>query len=299
MKTKVGLLIAAGLALIAGCGRAGYESARANPEAGYGGAPAPGMESEGIAHDNAVRTESKGADVPQATAAVYSQRQIIRTASLEVRVKKVDEAEKEALRLTREAGGFVESSSSSGLAGSYPRMDLAIRVPVGRFDDVLQAFSNLGVPMSKTITGEDVTAQLVDLEARLKTLSAQEETLREMLKSTRTVKDMLEVQGRLTDIRTQIEQIAAQRKNMAELAALSTIRLSLIQSSETALVAAKDQSWATEAWGQASSALMGALRKIGTAAIWLIVYSPIWLVALVLLKLAWKGLRRRTEDIAA
>jgi hypothetical protein len=234
-----------------------------------------------------------------ATPIVYSERQIIREASLEVRVRKMDEAEKEALRIAKQAGGFVESSSSTGLASSFPRTDLSIRVPVAKFDEVLESFSGLGIPLSKSISGEDVTAQLVDMEARLKTLTAQEDTLREMLKSTKTVKDMLEVQGRLTDVRTQIEQIAAQRKNMSELATLSTIRLSLVQSSETAPIAPKDQNWIGEAWAQASTALMGALRKLVTAVIWIVVYSPIWLVGLVLLRLAWKGWRRRTEDITA
>ncbi len=269
------------------------------PSMESGGAPSPGMD---MSHVDA-KYKSEEADVPgsnvapAATTIVYAQRQIIRQANLEVRVNKVDDAEKRALHITEEAGGFVESSSSTGLAGSLPRIDLALRVPVGRFDDVLQSFSALGVPLSKTISGEDVTAQLVDMEARLKTLGVQEETLREMLKSTRTVKDMLEVQGRLTDVRTQIEQIAAQRKNMSELAALSTIRLSLLQSSETAPIAPKDQNWAAEAWAEASTALMGALRKLVTVAIWLVVYSPIWLVGLVLLRLVWKGWRRRTEEI--
>lgn len=264
-----------------------------------GGAPAPGRDAAfpGEALKSEEADFSGANEGPAATPIAYTQRQIIRQASLEVRVTSVDDAEKKALHFTKQAGGFVESSSSTGLAGSYPRMDLAIRVPVGKFDEVLESFTGLGVPLSKTISGEDVTAQLVDMEARLKTLAAQEDTLREMLKSTKTVKDMLEVQGRLTDVRTQIEQIAAQRKNMSELATLSTIRLSLLQSSETAPIAPKDQNWIGETWAQASTALMGALRKLVTAVIWLVVYSPIWLVGLVLLRLAWKGWRRRTEDI--
>ena len=54
-------------------------------------------------------------------------------------------------------------------------------MPADRFDSVRQSLSGLGEVESQSIRGEDVSGQLVDYEARLKSLQAQEEALRVLL----------------------------------------------------------------------------------------------------------------------
>lgn len=266
---------------LAGCGAGGYRTGSVAKEMASGADSAPA---------SARPQDDSGPAVRQAS---LVQRQVIRKAQLGVRVKNVEEAEKKATALVGQSGGYVEGTSSSDLAGANARITLTVRVPANKFDEILSGFSGLGVPVSKTISGEDVTAQLFDLDARLKTLAAEEETLRGFMKGARDLNTMMDVQRRITDVRTEIETIAGRRKHLGELAALSTITLSLAQSAEHAPIAPRDQNWALEAWGQATGSFMGLIRKLGTMAIWLAVCSPIWVPLLLLVRVAWRRMTAR------
>ena len=164
-----------------------------------------------------------------------------------------------------------------------------------RLTAAVLALIGLGIATSKTIKGEDVTSQMVDLDARLKTLTAQEASYREMLRITRSGPENLTLREKLDGIRMEVERIAAQRSQMAGLASLSTIRLTLDQSLEAMPIPAKDQNWLQEAWAQASGAFMGAIRVIATGLIWLAVYSPIWLTALLILRHIVRSQRKSTD----
>src|SRR5256885_148575 len=79
------------------------------------------------------------------------------------------------------AGGFVVSSSSSTLEAGKASGDLVIRVPADAFDRVRRELSGLGTIEAVSQSGEDVAAQLVDLDARLRTLRAEESALQAIL----------------------------------------------------------------------------------------------------------------------
>ncbi|MBX7131512.1 MAG: DUF4349 domain-containing protein [Fimbriimonadaceae bacterium] len=289
-RTLIALLAAT--TILSGCSKASYETASA-PEA---------MMKQDVATMGPPKAENSrvgGAEMEdakvQTASLVVATRQVIRNAELAVRVKKIEDAEKAATKLVREAGGYIEGTSSSDLAGNNPQIVLTARVPVGRFDDTLQSLIDLGIATSKTIKGEDVTSQLVDMDARMKTFKAQEDSYREMLRLARSGPESLTLREKLDGIRMEVERIAAQRTQMAGLASLSTIRLTLDQSLEAMPIPAKDQNWLQEAWAQASGAFMGAIRVIATGLIWLAVYSPIWLTALLILRHVVRSQRKSTD----
>lgn len=290
MKRTLIALVAA-TTLLSGCGKAAYETASA-PAGATSDLATMGPPTAENAMARGANEESANV---QPASLVVATRQVIRNADLAVRVKKIEDAEKAATKLVREAGGYIEGTSSSDLAGNNPQIVLTARVPVGRFDDTLQSLIVLGIATSKTIKGEDVTSQMVDLNARLKTLTAQEDSYREMLRLTRSGPESLTLREKLDGIRMEVERIAAQRTQMAGLASLSTIRLTLDQSLEAMPIPAKDQNWLQEAWAQASGAFMGAIRVIATGLIWLAVYSPIWLTALLILRYVVHSQKKSTD----
>ena len=203
-------------------------------------------------------------------------RLIVRNADLVLRVPDIDAAETEIARIARSQNGTVEASQGADLAGPEPRLSLTLRVPESRFDPTLSQLETLGVRLGKTISSEDVTAQAVDLEARLKSLRVQEDAYRAILAAARRVTDVLEVQERLTGVRTEIERIVAARRDLGDQASRSRIVVNLVRAARTA-DAAPEPDWPAQTWGSATTDLRSIARALASLGIWLVALLPIWL----------------------
>jgi len=235
----------------------------------------------GITLSSGVRAQMRLASNP--TIPPVQRREVIRKADIDIRVENVEKAEKAVSAIVQSAGGYTESATSSDLASTRPVLKLALRVPVASFDSSISKFESLGVRLSKTIGSEDVTGQLIDLDARLKTLTAKEDVFREMLKNRSQLEDVFNIQNQLTEVRTEIESISGQRKSQAGLAALSTIGLTLEQDA-LPNVASTDPNWMAQTWAEASSGASVAFRIFVVALVWIIAFSPFWIPAAFILR---------------
>lgn len=267
------------------------------PAAGAAAAPetkAPSLAGKGVAAEDAdfARRESRAAsDLPSTLGGdLQLDRMVVRTAVLRVRVESVVSAERAVRKWVAGSNGFIEDEQSSRLDGSEPSTLFVVRVPEKRFDAALDYFQSLGVTVDRSIDGQDVTSQIVDLDQRIKTLKAQEETYRNILRQARRVGEVLEVQDYLTRIRTEIESIEAQAKQLKALARLSTITLTLEQRVGPEKTG-EDPNWASEAWAKAARTLGSILQALATAIIYAFVTSPIWLPVALLLWLVVRRLR--------
>jgi hypothetical protein len=191
--------------------------------------------------------------------------------------------------------GFVASSSKAD-EGDSATGTLTIRVPASHFDDARRELAGLGKVKGEQLSGEDVTGQLVDYDARITSLQAQEDALRTLLGRATRVGEVLEVQGQLFNVRQQIEQLKAQRAQLNDAAELSTITIRLFEpgapSIETRPEPSKGLAHDLErAWD-------GAIAVIGGMVIVVGYLTPIALLALLVWALS--RLRRvRVPDAAA
>ena len=235
-----------------------------------------------------------GARAQTASIPAPSPRQVIRTAELEVRVDDVAKAERKVNQLIDGVHGYVENASSTDLATSGARLTIKCRVPVDTFPSIIDAFEHLGVRLSKTVGSEDVTEKVVDMDARLKTMAAQEEVYRGLLRNTKSLKDSLDVHERLMQLREEIESIAAQRKSLASQAAFSTISVTLDQKADAAIAATADPNWVSQSWGEAWTSATTFFRGIVSMLIWLLAYSPVWIALLLALRFGIKAIKGKT-----
>jgi hypothetical protein len=155
---------------------------------------------------------------------------VVRSADVRVKVAKgqFGAAFDRVAALAAANGGFVSTSSTAAVQNSRSG-ELTVRVPADRFDTVRQGLSALGQVENQSIRGEDVSGQLVDYDARLKSLQAQEDALRVLVGQAKAVGDVLQVQSSLFNVRQQIEQLAAQKANLEQAASLATIQVSLFE----------------------------------------------------------------------
>lgn len=127
-------------------------------------------------------------------------------------LKPIETADK--IRVLAERMGGYLVTSQTGSDNNYA--DVSISVPVVALEQTEMEIRKLALRIeSESSAAEDVTKDWVDNEARLHTLRATEQQYFQILQHAASVKDTLEVTGKLNEVRGQIEQL------QAEFAALS------------------------------------------------------------------------------
>ena len=108
---------------------------------------------------------------------------------------------------------------------------LIIRVPSQNFDLFLKDISK-GVAYfdTKEITSQDVTAEYIDIDARLKAKKVLENRYLELLKKANKVTEMLEIEKQLSAIREEIEAKEGQLNYMQNQVSFSTITVEFYKS---------------------------------------------------------------------
>lgn len=181
------------------------------------------------APDAAVGEAYGGSD--ELALAAVTERMIIRTVELVMYVDDVDASFEEIQALAEGVGGYV-ASANSWHQGEHLRARLTIRVPARELDSALDKIKDLATEVeSESTSGEDVTEEYTDLEARLRNLEATEEELRELLTTVRQrtgkAEDILAVHRELTSIRGQIEQIKGRMQYLEQMSSLATVHIEL------------------------------------------------------------------------
>ena len=162
-------------------------------------------------------------------------RKIIRNAQLRIRVSDFAASGRAIEQAVRQVGGQIASSNETKSDNTIENA-LTVRVPAARLD----AFIDLVLKQSifqdtKTITSEDVTRRYVDVEARIRSKKATEETYLRLLKQARTVEDVLKIEEQLGQIREEREVQEAELRQLKDEVALSTVNLTYYQQTEAAL----------------------------------------------------------------
>ena len=256
-----------------------------------GGAPAPGAPVEEPAAEEA---ESGGQDETAAGQDGQVQEQlIIRTGNLEIVVEDTETTIDEIARRAAASGGWVVSSNvfQSGEAKSG---STTIRVPVDQFDAMVEQIESMALEVLNTSTsGEDVTEEYVDRQARLQNLEATADRVRSFLEDADDVEEALAVNAELSRLEGEIESIRGRIQYLEQSAAFSTITVRITPD-------ALSQPIEVGGWRPAGvardaiEALITALQGLATIAIWIIiVLLPLALMVLIPLWVIYLVIRRR------
>lgn len=281
-------IILGAVVLLSACASAGSSPGVFAPVAEEApiGAPAPA----GDATDEDGGTARERTD---ALAALIEQR-IIKTGEMTIQVENVGAALGSVRALALELGGYVGGSQAGTLDDAAT---LTLRIPADRFEDALVRLHEIdGDVLAEATREEDVTTQIVDLEARIANLRASEESYRTLLDRAERIEDVLAVQTRLDQVRGEIEQLAAQLENVTGQAELSTLTVTLTPNAQP--VSAQTKAWDPGAeLSEAVASLVGIGQALASAVIWfVVVWLPVLLVLTFIALLAWRGvleLRRR------
>jgi hypothetical protein len=219
------------------------------------------------------------------------QRIVIKNAQLSIIVENPSSSFHTISNLAEEMDGYVVSGNlyysrlSSG--ADVPRGSITIRIPAELLDDALSQIESLSnrPPQNKTIESQDVTREYTNLQSRLRNLEDAEEQLRIIMDNAYSTEDVLNVYNELVSVREQIEVIKGQIQYYEQADALSSIRVELI--ADEAVQPLQIGGWQPVGVAKnAVEALIGGLKFLGNAAIWIIIFvAPILLILYLVLAL--------------
>jgi hypothetical protein len=227
-RTRILAVAVVALVLLAGCaGAGGGDGGRASSEA-------MGQQSGGDAGgDTSLDLDQSGGDGGDAAAsdgasAAIQNRAIIKTGRVHIEVDNATATRTRLESRVTELGGYVSASDSTRHQENnetWLEGYVVLRVPSENFSTMKAAAGEDATVLSEREETEDVTDQLVDLNARLENLRAERDQLRALYNRSNSTEDVLAVQERLSDVQGEIERLEAQKRSLEDRVAYSTLRI--------------------------------------------------------------------------
>jgi hypothetical protein len=166
-------------------------------------------------------------------AAIAAGRKIISNADLNLELNDPAEGQRKISHIAVAHGGFVVNSDvrhrdSEDQTKPEMTVNISVRVPADQFDAAVDEIKSVGSRVRQDkVTGQDVTEEFYDLEARIKAKKALEAQFMEIMKRSDSVSDALQVQTQLAEVRTEIERLEGRRRYLENQSSLSTINVTL------------------------------------------------------------------------
>ncbi|SEJ03948.1 protein of unknown function [Dyadobacter sp. SG02] len=156
---------------------------------------------------------------------IVADKKFIKTGNIEFDTDDPDATRKTIMASVEANRAYVSKDAEERVIDAVSYI-IIVHVPANRFDAFLTSVTK-GVTnfRQKSISNEDVTAQYVDAESRLKTKKEIENRYRALLVKANTVKDILEIERELGEIRTDIEAAEAQFRQLNGDIKYSTLRI--------------------------------------------------------------------------
>lgn len=210
MKRAIALVVA--LIVLVGCSSGSSDSgAMISPDASYGD------------------TNAK-VGVASSESAVAVDQQLIQSASITLRVDDVAATTDEVSNYVSSIGGRIDSKNeyrdpeSSEITSS----DLTIRVPSAQLEVALEQLKTFGDLEGFSSSAYDVTLQVVDLDARIKSLESSIANLQNLLDQSTTVADLLAAEAAISQRQAELDSLKSQRTYLADQVELSAIWVNIL-----------------------------------------------------------------------
>ena len=204
-----------------------------------------------------------------------------------------------------ELSGYVESSNiQNGSAYSgrrYRNATITARIPAKDVDSFVDRVGEISNIVSSRQTVEDVTLSYVATESRMKALQTEESRLLELLSKAETLDDLLTVEKRLTQVRTELEQVTSALRVFDNQVNYATIHLNITEVTEYTPVEEPETVWERIGAGFKKS-LNGVGNFFKELFVFLVVSSPymalVAVISLSILMIIRSAIRRKRRNRA-
>lgn len=292
-RTRLALTLAgaAALAALTGCS-AGSDSGRSDDSGGARAAalaesPAPeAQDAVGVA-------DSTGGGARDAKAVGSAEQAgpevaIIATGAVALEADDVARARLEVRSIVDlQQGTVAAQETSTGEEGEVTAARLVVRVPSARFDAATEAIEKVGTLTDSSSSAEDVSAQVVDVAARVRAQQRSVERIEALLDRAQNLAEVVSIERQLAERRADLDALVARQRDLAEKTSLSTITVSIART-DTEERPDDDETAGgfldglREGWDAFAAGVVVTLTALGFLLPWLILAAvlgvPLWLV---------------------
>ncbi|MHC5226884.1 DUF4349 domain-containing protein [Enterococcus sp. LJL99] len=131
-------------------------------------------------------------------------------------------------KTVKDYSGYIENSYISNSAANYQ-----LRIPKEHLEECLEKLHGIGTTTNEQINTTDYSVNYVDNESHINALAAEETALIELLKKTTSLDDMIKIQERLTNIRTNRETLTKKNKQIDHAVEYVPVQLDLIETDDS------------------------------------------------------------------
>lgn len=141
------------------------------------------------------------------------ERKVVKSGTLNLQVTSMDETVREAGKVAEALEGSVAYAHVDQMLGGAKTGSLTVKVAVEKFDEAMARLKALAVVVvAEDFFEDDVTAQAIDLQARINNKKAAEVTLQALFERATKISDVIEITDRLAVVRSEIESLEGQRR---------------------------------------------------------------------------------------
>jgi Domain of unknown function (DUF4349) len=219
---------------------------------------------------------------------------VVKTGSVAIEVRKgaVGPTITRLTGLATGLGGYVSETKTAEDADN-PTGSATLRVPVSTFENLVASVRALGTVKSVTTHGQDVTAQYVDIQARLNASKATLDQLYTIMRRATAVGDILAVQDQINQTQTNIDQLQGQLNVLNDQASYAALAVDVAQHGSAAPGPPATKVGLAKALDDGRHGFTHGVEWIiahsGTALLLLLIAA----VVAVVIRLGWPRVRRR------
>lgn len=223
-------------------------------------------------------------------------------ANIVMEIQDYGKAQSEVRNTVTLSGGYIvnfsETQSSSEKGGTF-----IVKVPANGFSSFLNRLENIAHEnLQRSIEGQDVTEEYVDLESRLKAKQVMEEQYVAFMKKATKTSDLVAFANELERIQSEIEQMKGRMRYIDQNVSYSTVEIRLYETPRKK-DDPKPSSMQAPLGQRVSEAFQGSIDVITIIVQWLIVILsgslPVLIIAAFVLLILWlvrkSGQRKREE----
>lgn len=154
-------------------------------------------------------------------------KKIIKNGNLEIQVGDIKKAHQQVNEIVKNNNAYIQTERFNN-TDIDEKQFFTIRVPHKNFDTLINSFSNgVGSVLSKNIASDDVTEEYTDVSIKLENKKIYLEKYRDMLRSAKTTKDMLEIQENIRELEDEIDVSEGRLRFIDDRVNYSTLELML------------------------------------------------------------------------
>lgn len=194
-------------------------------------------------------------------------RKLIRRISMDLQTRELDVLLDTIDEKVTALGGYVETSkiNMDNSNDDVRQATLTVRIPAEKLDEFTNHVASVSNVTATSESAEDITLSYVATESRQKALQAEENRLLALIDKAANLTELLQLEKRLTEIRTELEQVTSQLKVYDNLVDYSTVQLDIDEVKE--YTPAEEPGF----WDRLGSGFMNSLRGVGKLLLELII----------------------------